>query len=176
MKTIAISAPYHFCDKVIFNETLDSIVSDNIDVRFTAAAIGSVSELIRAYAEKYFWEYYFYLNDWSTQLNADQKRDQKMIEDADEIILFDDACTEKINVLKQWANIKNIPIHVIEIPKIDTDKYTQIMSKNLNDLQDKNEIYEAIEAFEYAKESAIREGQFEMAARMRDKLRMLSAR
>ncbi len=176
MKTIAISAPYHFSNQVTLFESLDSIISKDEEVRLTAPAIGSICSLIRDYVAKYYLDHHFYIANWAKELNADLERDKRMIADADEIILFDDGCTNKINLLKLWAAEKNIPIHIIDILPIDAVKYTEILSKDLEQFQDKNDIHLAIEEFETAKEQAIKDGQYEMASIIRDKIRILSTK
>jgi hypothetical protein len=176
MKNIAISAPYHFSNQVTFFETLDSIISKDENVRLTSSAVSSICSLIRDYVDKYYFDYHFYIADWAKEINADLERDKRMIADADEIILFDDGCTNKIKLLKIWAIEKNMPVHIIEIVPIDTVKYTEIISKDLAQFQEKNEIAAAIEQFETAKEHAIKDGQYEVASLIRDKIRILSLR
>ncbi len=176
MKNIAISAPFHFSNQVTFFETLDSIISKDENVRLTASANSSICSLIRDYVEKYYLDHHFYIADWAKEINVDLERDKRMIADADEIILFDDRCTNKIKLLNIWANEKNIPVYIIEILPIATLRFSEIIFKDLEQFQDKNEIIAAIEQFEAAKEQAIKDGQYEVASVIRDKIRILSLR
>lgn len=176
MKNIAISAPYHFSNHVIFFESLDSIISTDENLRLTAPEIGSLSTMIKEYAEKYYLDHHFYIADWAKEINADLERDKRMIADADAIILFDDRCTNKIKLLNIWAKEKNIPVYIIEILPIATLRFSEIISKDLEQFQDKIEIEAAIEQFETAKEQAIKDGQYEVASLIRDKIRILSLR
>ncbi len=176
MRTIAISAPYHFSNQKTLFESLDSVIKSDEKIKLITPAIGSLSNLIREYADNNGFEYEFYLADWSKEVNADLERDKRIISDADEIILFDDGCTNKINLLKQWAEEKNIHIFDISITPNDSVKYAEILAKELSHITNNNEIIAAIEEFEIAKEQAIKEAQYELAAILRDKLRILSMR
>lgn len=176
MKNIAIVAPYHFKDVKLFNEALDSIILFEDEERLTYSAFGILSDLVRDYASTNFLDHHCYISNWAKHKEADNERDKLMISEANELIVFDDGVTNRINLMKQWAIEENIPIHLIEIASTDSIKYAEIISKNLNHLEDPNELAIAVEEFEIAKEQAIKEGEFEMAAIIRHKIKMLNAK
>lgn len=176
MKTIAISAPYHFSSEKTLFESLDSIILEKEHIKLISPALGSLNNLLREYSEKNGFGYEFLSADWSKELNADTERDKRLIANADVVILFDDTCTNKINLLKRWAEEKNIPVYSVTILPNDSIKYTEVLAKELRHITDKNEITATIEEFEIAKEQAIKDAQYEMAAIIRDKIRILSTK
>lgn len=174
MKTIAISAPINFSSKKTLIESLDSIIAVKASIKFVSPALGSLNKILHDYSEKNGFEYEIINADWSKELNADVERDKRLIAYSDELIVFDDGCTNRINLLKKWAKEKNIPVFSISITPSEPIDNTEILFKDLSHITDKNEINATIEKFEIAKEQAIKEGQFEMAAIIRDKIRILS--
>jgi hypothetical protein len=174
MRNIAISAPYNFSSEITLFESLDSIITEQKNIKLIAPAIASLSNLIREYSDKNGFEYEFYIANWSKNTSADVERDKSLIANADELIVFDDGNSNKINLLKIWAKEKGIPVFSISIIPSNTVQYTDFLTKELSHITDKIEIRETIEEFAIAKEQAIKDAHYEVAAIIRDKIRILS--
>ncbi len=173
MKNIAIATINHFKDNKILIELLDELVHDHVNVRFLISSLDSAFDFINQYCEEKYHSKHIYIADWQQHINADIVRDKRMIEDADILVVIDDKESNRIKLLTNWADEKNIFVKRVEVEPHQPCNYFEVLNLKIMDPLDKEEIQQKINQLELAKEHAMNNGDFEIAAIIRDKIRMI---
>ena len=176
MKNIAIASAGNLKEGSQLKEKLDELVLEHTNVRFLLSSLDPLLDFVQDYALNNFHLIHVLAADWSHSINADLERDRKMINEAEILLVIDNSKSNRIKLLVSWAEERQIPIIKIDEETKESESYTDVLNLKIIDPMDQVEIEYKINILEISKEQAINNGEFEMAAMIRDKIRMIANR
>ena len=173
MKNIAIASGCYLKEGSRLTEKLHELAVEYTNVRFLMSSLDPLLDFVQDYALNNFHLIHVLAADWSYSINADLERDRKMINEADIFLVIDNSKSNRIKLLVNWAEERQIPIVKIDLESKDIQRYTDTLKFKIVDPLDHDEIECKINILESSKELAINNGEFEIAAIIRDKIRAL---
>lgn len=173
MKNIAIASADFLKEGNRLTEKLDELAIEHTNVRFLMSSLDPSLDLVQEYALNKFHLIHVFAANWSKEINADLERDKKMMNEASMLIIIDDSRSNRIKLLYNWADEKQIPIYKILIEPNNSQDYIDVLKLKIVNPQDQAEIDFKINLLESSKEQAVNNRDFEMAAMIRDKIRSL---
>jgi len=173
MKNIAIASADYLKEGSRLTEKLDELVLEYANVRFLLSSLDPLLDFVQDYALNKFHLIHVLAADWSYSINADLERDRKMIKEAEILLVIDNSKSNRIKLLVNWAEERQIPIVKIDMESKDIQPYTDLLKFKIVDPLDQDELESKINQLELTKEHAMNNGEFEIAAIIRDKIRAL---
>ena len=173
MKNIAIASGCYLKEGSRLTDKLDELVVEYTNVRFLMSSLDPLLDFVQDYALNNFHLIHILAADWNHSINADIERDGKMINEADLLLVIDNSKSNRIKLLVNWAEERQIPIVKIDLESKESKSYIDVLKLKIVDPLDQAEIESKINQLELTKEHAMNNGEFEIAAIIRDKIRAL---
>lgn len=171
MKKIAIFAPNHLSSTPLMSERLSALITvDNIV--FLCVEGSAAHEFVQEYSNQKNIEIQLFQQDCSQNVNlVDDFRDNKMIAEADELVVFYDGVNEKIGHLMRFAIEIGITIHTLEIKplKVDPSSILEAYYKHFS----LEELETELKEITASKDMLIKEMRYDELEQVREKFNFL---
>jgi hypothetical protein len=121
MKKIAVFAPNHLSSSPLIRKRLSALITVE-NIVFLCIEGSAAHEFVQEYSNQKNIEIQLFQQDCSQHVNlVDDYRDNKMIAQADELVIFYDGVNEKIGHLMRFAIQIGITIHTLKIQPLKED-------------------------------------------------------